>query len=127
MQLSRTVDYALLALIYLARSPMQTASVNEIACDQRLSLYYLRKIFQQLKKVKLLESQPSRGYRLARAPEQISLREVIEAVEGPTALQSCLSANGCAKQNYCQLAKTWAAIQKRFLADLDRTHLNDLI
>jgi Rrf2 family protein len=127
MQLSRAVDYALLGLTYLARETDRAASVTEVSREQKLSLYFLRNVFQKLKAAGLLTSRPSQGYTLARQPRLISLRQVVEAVEGPTALQSCLSSKGCAKSGCCRLAKTWAMIQRRFLADLHRTRLTDLI
>ncbi len=127
MQLSRAVDYGLLGLTHLARTSDKAASVNEIANAQKLSLAFLRKIFQKLEDAKLVIGKRGTGYTLAHAPESISLKDVIEAVEGPTALQSCLGTTGCTKKRCCRLTKTWADIQKRFLADLHRTRLTDLI
>lgn len=124
MQISRATDYAVLGLARLAAAPAATASVGQLAAETGISLYFLRKVFQRLKAAGLVASQKSTGYRLAHAPEKISLRAVVEAVEGPVALQTCLrTAGSCGLSPTCRAQKVWGQLQKNWLANLEAVNL----
>ena len=94
MRLTRGADYGTRGIIYLARQPANAiVLVGDIASAEQLSESYLAKIFQELAKGGLVRSHRGAkgGFSLARPPEQITLRQVIEAIEGPIAINRCLA------------------------------------
>lgn len=90
MRFSQQVTYALRGLFDLAyhagSGPLQVRAIGE---RQEVPTRYLEQIFQRLRKAELVVAKrgPGGGYRLARAPRDITLREIVEAVEGQDALQ----------------------------------------
>src|SRR4051812_14769720 len=94
MQVSRKIDYALRAVIHLANeeSSDRACSVAEIATRELIPRQFLEKIVQELIHKGLVRSRrgPRGGYVLARSAEEVTFREVIEAVEGPISLNACV-------------------------------------
>jgi len=107
LHLTQESKYALLGLASLAASPPgRLTSLHEIAAAQDLPLNFLSKIFQKLARHGLLASGRGRGrgYGLARSPREITMREILEAVEGPNVFSRCLLWSGhCADTNPCPL------------------------
>lgn len=130
MRLTRGADYGTRGILYLARRPMNTVIlVGEIASAEDLSESYLAKIFQDLAKEGLVRSHRGAkgGFSLARAPEAITLREVIEAIEGPIAINRCLAPwEGCERSATCPVHPVLARAQEQLLAALDGVTLSDL-
>jgi len=91
LSLTRKVDYALVAMVDLAQRAPELVSAREIAERLHLPLPMLTNILNQLKTAGLVTSCRGvyGGYCLARRPEQISLAELIDAVEGPFRLTVC--------------------------------------
>lgn len=129
MQFSRATEYALLGLAHLAREPNNSASVSKIAQREKLSIYFLRNVFQKLKIAKLVQPHRGSGYTLVKKPKQISLKNVLEAVEGPIAIHACLKQRNtkCMHSKSCRIIKTWGRIQKNFINDLQTATLAELI
>jgi len=130
MRLTRGADYAARGIIYLAAMPPDAVVlVKDIAASERLPENYLSKIFQDLAKDGLVRSHRGArgGFSLARPAEDITLRQVIEAIEGPIALSRCLSAtDSCDCEGTCAMRPVFAQAQARFLEVLDHTTLKDL-
>jgi len=94
MRLSTKSRYGLRALFDMAyNSGTLPVQIKDISRRQEISPRYLEQIFQSLKKAGILKSKrgPQGGYFLARKPEQISVREILEAAEGDTLLVDCLN------------------------------------
>jgi Rrf2 family protein len=114
--LAQKTRYALRSLLYLVEegggAPVQLAS---IATTQRVPPKYLELIMLDLKKAGLVKSVrgPKGGYRLARAPHEISFGEVVRALEGPIALVPCASVNYYAPCGDCHDEET-CAIRRAF-------------
>ena len=86
MKLTRSTEYALLALGYIAERPTtKPVLAKHIAQYCQIPQGYLLKILRQLVRARLLESirGPLGGFILAKAPENINLLQIVEAVEGP--------------------------------------------
>jgi Rrf2 family protein len=86
MRLSRQVQYALCGIFDLAyHGGGQPVRVQTVGERQRIPYRFLEQIFQRLRKADLVAGKrgPGGGYVLARSPDDISLRDVVEAVEGP--------------------------------------------
>src|SRR5512135_1674660 len=99
MQITRQADYAVRAMTYLAElGPEQRAATSQIAQEKSIPPSFLAKIVSQLSVAGLLQT--SRGARggvsLAKAPENISLLDVVEAIDGPILLNDCVGdGNSC--------------------------------
>jgi Rrf2 family protein len=79
--LPKTAEYALRAVVWLAREPKETASADHLAEHTRVPRRYLHKVLQDLVHAKLVRSQsgPGGGYALARAPKKITILDVVNA------------------------------------------------
>jgi Rrf2 family protein len=120
--LTHKTRYALRSLLYLAEDrsdkPVQLAS---IATSQRVPPKYLELIMLDLKRAGLVKSVrgPRGGYRLARAPDEISFGEVVRAMEGPIALVPCASVNyyapcgDCHDEATCAIRRAFAILRDR--------------
>ena len=120
MQITRQADYALRAMLYLARlDANQRAATSQIAEEQEIPPSFLAKIISQLSIAGLIHT--SRGARggvsLARRPEDISLLDVVEAIDGPITLNECTQDPSlCTFGDSCPLHEVWCETQ----ADLVR-------
>ncbi len=135
MKLSTKSRYGLRALFDMAyHSGTLPAQIKDISRRQTISPRYLEQIFQDLKKAGLLKSRrgPQGGYYLAKRPEQITVREIIEATEGQMALVDCVKgAKGRAKKvcefdNQCVTQQIWSEATRRLNEYFDSVTLKDL-
>jgi len=126
MQVSRKVDYALRAVIHLANQEAhgKTCSVGEIAAREGIPRQFLEKIVQQLIHAGLVRSRrgPRGGYVLARPAEQVTFRDVIEAVEGPISLNVCVGEQAdCSLLGWCGMNRIWVEGQRRVMDLFEKT------
>jgi Rrf2 family protein len=125
MQIPRRVDYGLRAVIYLAdQQPARCCSIAEIARQQGVPKKFLEKIIQDLVRGGLIHSKrgAAGGYTLARSAEAISFRDVIEALEGPIAVNACMDhATGCDQIPRCTMIGVWNEVQRSVTEVLSRT------
>ena len=125
MQITRQADYALRAMLYLAQlEPNQRAATSQIADVQRIPPSFLAKIISQLSIAGLIHT--SRGARggvsLARTPEAISVLEVVEAIDGPIALNECSQTpSACPFGDACPLRSIWCGTQSELVEKLRKT------
>jgi Rrf2 family protein len=111
MQITKQADYALRAVLYLARiEDGSKASTKAIAEKQKIPPSFLAKIVSQLSIAGLIQT--SRGARggviLARPPEQVSILDVIEAIDGPILLNECTGTPKiCPFEGKCPLHDVW--------------------
>jgi Rrf2 family protein len=123
MQITRQADYALRAVIYLSRlEPEQRAATSQIAIDQRIPPSFLAKIVSQLSVAGLLQT--SRGARggvsLARSPQEITVLEVVEAIDGPILLNECVGCGGvCTFGDTCPMKPVWTETQADLVSKLN--------
>ena len=125
MQIPRRVDYGLRAVIYLSgQQPDRCCSIGEIAKEQGVPRKFLEKIVQDLLRGGLIKSKrgSAGGYQLARAPEAISFCDVIEAIEGPIAVNACMDHRlGCDQIPRCMMIGVWSEVQHKIMEVLSRT------
>jgi Rrf2 family protein len=130
MQVSRKVDYALRAIIYLSAQPdSRPVPLKEIAAQRRIPRKFLEKIIQDLIHAGMVRSHRGvhGGYTLARTPERVSFRDVIEAVEGPISLNVCVTEQrDCLVLSSCNMQRIWQEGQRRMLEYFSDTTLADL-
>ncbi|MCF6278203.1 MAG: Rrf2 family transcriptional regulator [Anaerolineales bacterium] len=126
MQITRQADYAVRAVLYLTRLGLgQRAATSQIAQEQHIPPSFLAKIISQLSIAGLLHT--SRGARggvtLARAPEKITLLEVVEAIDGPIRLNECVHSDGmCGFDDDCPLGPIWKDAQRDLISRLSGTN-----
>jgi Rrf2 family protein len=127
MHLSRESEYGLKAMIHLAQQPPATVlTLHQIAEAEELPSGFLAKTFQKLVRHGLVESfrGRQRGYRLAREASQISLRELLEAIEGPDLFQRCVFwGRRCGETSPCVLHGGWREVKPQLMAFFDATSL----
>lgn len=115
MQITRQADYALRAMIFLSRlNPAQRAATSQIALEQHIPPSFLAKIISQLSIAGLIHTSRGAhgGVALARSPEDITILEVVEAIDGPIALNECtLDPSGCPFGDECPLHPLWCETQ----------------
>ena len=130
LQLTRGGEYAVRAMTYLARFPEgHVAALHEIGQAQDIPESFLAKILQSLVRSGLAVSQRGAhgGFALARRAADITMRDVIEAVDGPLALNQCaLSPRDCARSGDCQVHKVWLRAQAQLMDVLDSVTLETL-
>jgi len=131
MQITKQADYALRAMLYLARlKPGERAATSKIAEEQQIPPSFLAKIISQLSIARLINT--SRGARggvsLARKPAEISLLDVVEAIDGTIALNDCVVDEGaCAFGDNCPLHEVWCEAQSELVRKLKSATFESLL
>ncbi|NMB54075.1 MAG: Rrf2 family transcriptional regulator [Leptolinea sp.] len=131
MQITKQADYALRAMRFLAKlPPNQRAATSQIADEQAIPPSFLAKIISQLSIAGLIHT--SRGARggvsLAVTPEKVSLLDVVEAIDGPIALNECtINPAVCPNGPDCPIHKLWCEAQSELVAKLRKTTFASLV
>lgn len=129
MELSTKAEYGVRAAIDLAQCRGEQTTFHAIAERQDIPPKFMPQIMRDLSKAGLVVT--TRGFRggvkLARSPQEISLRAVVEAIEGPIAIYRCLTAiSSCPRAAHCSVRPVWMRGQKAMLAIFERTPLSEL-
>lgn len=131
LQLTRDGEYGVRAVLFLASQPPGKIShITEIAETQEVPKSYLSKIMQHLVRSGLVRSRRgvNGGFALARPAETITVRQAIEAVEGPIFLNVCLVGKGeCRRDDFCPVHQVWQEAQKRLFEVLDGKTMAQLV
>jgi Rrf2 family protein len=127
--LNQTVEYALRAVIYVARDPSASFRAAEVASEINAPRNYVAKILSQLARVGILESirGPTGGFRLAAPATTVRLADVVAAFRRP-AEQRCLLGHGvCGSNPSCGAHRRWAPIAKTLDGFFADTTIADLL
>jgi Rrf2 family iron-sulfur cluster assembly transcriptional regulator len=132
LALTRRGDYAVRAALCLAKGWGDHAyiKIREVAAAMALPVGYTPHVLKLLADAGLAEARAGRrgGYRLAAAPEDISLLEVVEAAEGPFVLERCILRGGpCRWEDACAVHEAWATAMQACRESLRGTTLADLV
>ncbi|MCK6538830.1 MAG: Rrf2 family transcriptional regulator [Anaerolineales bacterium] len=131
MQITRQADYAVRAVLHLARAGnSERSATSTIAKEQNIPPSFLAKIISQLSIAGLLHT--SRGARggvtLARDPKDITLLEVVEAIDGPIQLNECVGDSGaCTFDENCPIKPIWCDAQEELVRRLKNATFAQLI
>jgi Rrf2 family protein len=131
MQITRQADYAIRAIRYLAKQgPTGRSATSTVAKEMQIPPSFLAKIISQLSIAGLLHT--SRGARggvtLARPAKDITLLEVIEAIDGPIQLNECVGEDGgCTFEDDCPLRPVWCDVQEMLVKRLRGTNFQHLL
>lgn len=132
IRITRLTDYGLVLLAHIARHPERPIFTGrDLAEETDLPLPTVSKLLKTLARSEILTSQRgvSGGYRLARSPEEITIVEIIDALEGPIAVTLCSLESGgeCAKEDLCPVQSSWRKINQAVLRALEDIKLSDMI
>jgi Rrf2 family iron-sulfur cluster assembly transcriptional regulator len=130
MQITRQADYAIRAVRYLSKQGSEKRiATSKVASEMKIPPSFLAKIISQLSIAGLLHT--SRGARggvsLAREPKDISLLDVVEAIDGPILLNECVGTNKpCSFEQDCLVHPIWLEVQNSLVSRLRETRFDVL-
>jgi Rrf2 family protein len=130
LRFTKRADYGLMAIHYIAaHDAVGAVSVKRIAEEFAIPQELLAKILQRLARERLIVSQngPKGGYALARRPAEITVGQVIRALEGPISIVSCLEDDDCPQMARCNLRRPAQKIQAAISQMLDTMSLAELV
>lgn len=115
MQITRATDYAVRVMIHLAGLPPGSrVRQSQLSRATDVSGHFLSKVLQQLVRSRLIRSQRGSGggFALAVAGTDVSLLDIVEAMEGPLRLNQCLQEGlSCERKSWCPAHQVWAEAQ----------------
>lgn len=132
MELNRATDYAFRAVLYLSKLPRgQVVEAKVIAEEEKIPIRFLLKIFRFLTQAGIVESfrGVNGGYTLTQSPRDITLKDVLEAVEGPIYINRCLIApEECNKRHAvrCSIHKALHSVQQTLNKELESYNFETL-
>ena len=130
MQITKQADYAVRAVLFLAAQEDDSRSpTNRIALEEKIPPSFLAKIVSQLSVAGIVQTSRGAhgGVSLARPPADISLQEVVEAIDGPITLNDCvIDPDSCAFGDECPVHSIWVEAQKELVAKLKATRFDTL-
>jgi Rrf2 family protein len=130
MLLTKTCSYGIRAAIYIAtQNYKQYVPIKEIAKTLNISFHFLTKILQILTKEGIIDSVkgPGGGVGLSRKSGEITILDIIHAVDGNNIFDECvLGLPGCSDNNPCPMHGTWGVLRKDLFNMLQKETLEDL-
>ncbi len=130
MKLTRGGEYGIRGVLYLAgQDDGKISMLSAIAKAQDVPPRFLAKIFQALAKAGVVKSHRGAkgGFSLARSASEITIKDVIEAIEGPIYLNVCLMGDGeCSRDKICPMHEVWEEAQEKMMGVLARANFADL-
>lgn len=134
MKLSSRTEYAVRAMAELAQMHGgDPVSLREIAGRQEIPEKYLEQLFRQLRKAGLIKGVRGAqgGYTLTGGPRDVTVGDIMRAVDGPIAVCSCASEGqgqgDCERKPHCAAHPVWARLQNGIVSILDSTTLYDML
>jgi len=129
--ISTQADYGVVLLATLAENLQGSPiSLRTIAEQKRLPYSFLVQIVQKLKRAKLVQSKEGLGggYVLARKPNKITLKEIVEILDGPITVAPCTrEGHACPAQHLCGTKNSWEKLKTNISELLGNKTLADLI
>jgi FeS assembly SUF system regulator len=130
IRIGRLTDYGIVLLTHMAAEPERLHNAAELALDVRLPAPTVSKLLRILAREGLLQSQRGvkGGYGLAKSPNEVSVAEIIRALEGPIALTTCNSdtLKECKHEPVCPVRGPWHKINRAVCDALEGVRLSDM-
>jgi FeS assembly SUF system regulator len=129
LRISKLADYGTVVMVYLARRPQQLCNARDIAMHTHLAVPTVSKLLKRLTAAGLLSSVRGvhGGYRLQRAAREISVTEIIYAMDEARGLTECSTHhNACSLQSVCHIQGNWQLISQSIEAALNSVSLEAL-
>ena len=132
MRFTQETDYAFrIVQTFAKKGPGSYFTASDMSEQESIPYRFLLRVLGKLKKAKIVESRQGvdGGYRLARPADQVSLRDVVEAVEGEVRINRCLKNVSLCNAGHapeCSVHRALGQIQERFLKDLERHNFSNI-
>lgn len=129
LKISKLADYSTVIMSFLARNPGQLFSASLISHKTAIAVPTVSKVLKLLHEAKLLTSLRgvNGGYQLAKEPQNISLAEIINAIDGVTAITQCSKgSNICDHDQICHIRGNWQRINHLISNILQEFSLADM-
>lgn len=130
LRMGKLTDYGIVLMSYLAQKTDIQHSAHTLADAVHVPLPTVRKVLKALSNGGLLNSERGAqgGYSLSRRSHEISVAEIITAIEGPIALTECVSNEShCDQENHCSIQTNWTRINNAVFHALDEVKLSDML
>ena len=130
LRMTKQADYAIVLMSRMASSPEMRFNASEIAAATGLPQPIVSKILKLLTRQELLTSHRGAkgGYLLARAAEEVSIAQIIEAVEGPIGITECVdyAPGECSQEPICPVRSNWQRINEAVRQALGEITLEEM-
>ncbi len=114
---TKTGEYAIRAILFLARQPKDTLIMSsDVAKSEDIPSHYLAKILQRMAKYGYVDSFKGRGggFKITDLAKKSSILEIVERIEGPVINQKCVTGlKECSEESPCPLHEEWALLRER--------------
>lgn len=130
MRLTTKGRYAVTAMLDLAiNEDKESVTLRNIAEKQKISLSYLEQLFAKLRKQKLVKGMrgPGGGYRLSRSADEISIADIISAVDEPMEFTDCKGQENCKDGERCLSHHLWVQLTSQLEEFLSGIYLGALM
>ncbi len=130
LRLNRLTDYATVVLTVLAVCGGGRLSAVEVAQRAGLETPTASKVLKLLARANLVASfrGASGGYQLVRPAEEISVAEIVRAIEGPVAMTDCsIGETQCAQVQNCSMRPNWVRVSEAVEAAIEKIKLSDML
>jgi len=127
LRLSKLADYGTQVMAYMAVNP-SVHSASDVSSGVGIALPTVSKILKMLVRKELLDSVMGAkgGYKLARHPSQISIAEIVDAMDGPISITEC-STSTCERESTCSTRSKWQGINHIIQDALEKVNLAEMI
>src|ERR1700753_4143415 len=129
LRMGKMTDYATVVLASLAQDPTTHRAAPELAERTRLSRPTVSKVLKGLQRAGMVISSRGAqgGYRLARAPQQITAAQILDVFEGPIAITECSGASSqCGIERQCRVGGAWQRVNAAIRRALEDVTLHQL-
>jgi FeS assembly SUF system regulator len=128
LRLSKFADYGCQVMAYMARDK-DVHSATEVAASLGMAVATVSKILKMLARENLVASVlgAKGGYTLARHPQEISIAEIINAMDGPISITECSGATSCERESFCSTRGNWQGINHIIQDALAKVSLAEMI
>jgi Rrf2 family protein len=130
VQFTKAEEYGLLGILYLADKDENIITpLSEISQAQEIPEKFLAKIFQSLSRSGLVRSHRGvrGGFTLGKKPEEISIKEILESIQGPYHLLKCIPEPAlCNKSEFCALRELLVVAENKLISVFSEHTLADL-
>jgi Rrf2 family protein len=130
MFITREADYAVRCVLFLSQEKDRVVSANEISESMSVPKTFLAKILQRLSKSKIVRSTQgiAGGFELVNKPGKVNVLEVIEAIQGPTAVNVCaVDEHNCDRSDTCPIHPVWVELRENIEKRLKKESFAKLV
>jgi Rrf2 family protein len=131
LQFTKEVDYGIQFIVALSSlKKEQLLSLRNFSKDTKISFLFLQRIAKKLREAEIVESTKGAcgGYRLAKKYDDITVKQIVEALEGEYAVANCLKKGcRCKREGECKSQKVFRAVNDKLVKFLKDLKLSDVL